>query len=252
MEVGMIPSFLIAFREILEAALVVGIVLSYLARTGQRRHGAVVWAGVAAGVAASLVGAFTFERLAGGFEGAAEQIFEGVTMLVGAALLTTMILWMMRQRHIAAELEQRVAAQMNRTRRFGLFVLVFVAILREGIETVIFLSAASVPSPDNNLIGAAAGILAAVLLGYLLFRGSARISLKTFFGVTNVLLILFAAGLVAQGIGELNEAGVIPAVVEHVWDINPAVRPDGSYPLLHDHGYVGGILRGLFGYRSRG
>ncbi len=95
-----------------------------------------------------------------------------------------------------------------------------------------------------------AGITAAVLLGYAIFVGSMKINLKRFFNITSILLILFAAGLVAQGVHELQEAGVIPTVIEHVWDINPPVNPDGSYPVLHEQGYVGSILKGLFGYNG--
>ncbi|MBC7259669.1 MAG: FTR1 family protein [Chloroflexi bacterium] len=244
----MVPSFLVTFREALEAALVVGIVLGYLARTGQRHHNRVVYAGVATGAAASGLGALLFAALAGGFEGRAEELFEGITMLVGAGLLTTMILWMMRQHHIAAELEAKVATTLRGANRAGLFALVFVAILREGIETVLFLSAASIASPDNNLIGAVAGLVAAVALGYALFVGSLKISLRSFFAVTNALLILFAAGLVGMGVHELQEAGVLPVIVEHVWDINPPAPDGGPYPALHDKGAIGGIMRGLFGY----
>jgi high-affinity iron transporter len=208
----MIASFVIMFRETLEAALIVGIVLSYLARTRQTKYNNVV--------------------------------------LIGASLLTTMILWMLKQRHIATELQDKVASEVAEAHRFGLFSLVFVAVLREGIETVIFLGAASFAATENNLIGALAGIAAAVLLGYAIFVGSMRINLKRFFNITSILLVLFAAGLVAQGVHELQEAGIIPTVIEHLWNINPPVNPDGGYPLLHERGYLGSILKGLFGYNG--
>ena len=169
-------------------------------------------------------------------------------MLVGAALLTTMILWMMKQKHIASELEHRVAAELGEAHAFGLFSLVFVAVLREGIETVIFLGAAKFVSANNTMIGALGGIVTAIVLGYAIFVGSMKVNIKAFFNATSVLLILFAAGLTAYGVYELQEAGIIPTVIEHVWDINPAVNPEGSYPLMHEKGYIGSILRGLFGY----
>jgi high-affinity iron transporter len=246
----MIPSLIITFRETLEAALVVGIVLSFLSRTRQQQYRTVVYVGVFAGIVGSLLGAVLFTALAGGFTGRAEESFEGVTMLVGALLLTTMILWMLRQRHIAKELESKVAAEVAQANRFGLFSLVFFAVLREGIETVIFLGAASAASTSNSVLGALAGIAGAVLLGYAMFVGSRKIDIKTFFRVTSVLLILFAAGLVAQGVHELQEAHVIPTVIEHVWDINPPVNADGSYPGLHENGYFGGLLKSLFGYNG--
>jgi high-affinity iron transporter len=157
---------------------------------------------------------------------------------------------MMKQRHVAEELQDRVASEVGEAHSLGLFLLVFVAVLREGIETVIFLGAASFVSTESNLIGALAGIVAAILLGYAIFAGSMKINLKRFFNITSILLILFAAGLVAHGVHELQEASIIPTVVEHVWDLNPPVNPDGSYPLLHENGYIGSILMGLFGYNG--
>ena len=245
----MLQSFIILFRETLEAALVVGIVLGYLVRTGQNEYKKSVYLGLAAGVAASVSGAFGFQILAGGFSGRAEEIFEGITMLVGAVLLTTLIIWVIRKSAQTAELERKVANRIERTRRAGLFLLIFFAVLREGIESVIFLSAARFASGENNLLGAGLGLAAAVALGLLLFRGSLRINLRSFFAVTNILLILFAAGLVAGGVHELQEAGVIPIVLEHVWDINPITSGD-SYPVLHENGLLGGIAKGLFGYNG--
>ena len=246
----MIASFVITFREALEAALIVGTVLGYLARTKQTRYNNVAYLAIAAAVAASIAGALLFTRVAGGFTGRAEEIFEGVTMLVGAGLLTTMILWMMKQKNVAAELRERVATEIAQAQVVGLFSLVFVSVLREGIETVIFLGAASFVSTDSSLIGALAGLLAAVVLGYLIFAGSMRLDLRKFFTITSILLILFAAGLVAHGVHELQEAGMIPVLVEHVWDINPALNPDGSYPLLHENGFVGSVLKALVGYNG--
>lgn len=246
----MIPSFIITFRETLEVALVVGIILSYLKRINQTRYNTMVYAGLGLGVLASIAGAFLFNAIAGGFTGQAEEIFEGVTMLFGAALLTGMIIWMMRQKHVAAELEQRVAAEVSGMRPLGLLLLVFVSVLREGVETVIFLGATSLVSAENNLVGALTGIVVAVLLGYIIFFGSMRINLKQFFNVTSVLLILFAAGLVAHGVHELQEARVFPTIVEHIWDINPPVEVENIYPLLHEKGHIGSILQGLFGYNG--
>jgi high-affinity iron transporter len=244
----MIASLIITFRETLEAALVTGIVLSYLSRTRQTRYSGVVYAGVASGAVAAVIGAFLFSRLAEGFTGRAEQLFEGVTMLLGALLLSTMILWMMRQRHVAQDLEARVAVELAEAHSWGLFSLVFLAVLREGIETVIFLGAATAASAGGVLVGALIGIGAAIALGYVAFVGARKVNIKTFFNVTSLLLILFAAGLVARGMHELQEAGLVPALIEHVWDINPPVNPDGSYPALHENGTIGAVLKSLLGY----
>ncbi len=244
----MIASFIIMFREALEAGLIIGIILSYLSRTGQTRYNNLVYYGLLSGIVASVVGAVLFSAVAGGFTGTAEQVFEGATMIIGAALLTTMIIWMMRQRHIAAELERKVSTELKEAHKLGLFLLIFFSVLREGIEAVIFLGAASFVSEGNNLIGAIIGIAVAIVVVYLIFVGAKRIDIKKFFTVTSALLILFAAGLVSQGVHEFQEAGVLPTYVEHVYNINPPLNPDGSYPPLHENGYVGSIFKSLIGY----
>ncbi len=243
-------SFIITFREALEMALIVGIILSYLAKIKQTKYNPVVYTGIATAIIASIGVALLFNFIAQGFTGRTEEIFEGITMLVGALLLTTMIFWMMKQTHIANQLQNSVAIELSKTHKFGLFLLVFVAILREGIEMVIFLGAANFASTQGGLAGALTGLFLAIAMGFLIFIGSLRINLKRFFSFTSVLLILFAAGLVAQGIHELQEAKIIPTVIEHIWDINPLVHTDNSYPLLHEKGYVGSILKGLFGYNG--
>lgn len=237
----MIQSFIITFRETLEVALIIGIILSYLTRIKQTKYNNVVYMGIISGIVASIIGALLFTKIAGGFTGRAEEIFEGITMLVGALLLTTMILWMMKQKHIASELEHRVGEELAEVHKFGLFLLVFIAVLREGIETVIFLGAMSFVSTNNNIIGALAGIAVAIFLGYLIFVGSTKINIKMFFNITSILLILFAAGLVAHGIHEFQEAKIIPTVIEHIWNINP---------ILDENGYTGSILKGLLGYNG--
>jgi high-affinity iron transporter len=246
----MISSFIITFRETLEAALIFGIIISFLIRTKQTKYNNIVYIGAASGIIGSIIGAFLFNHFAGGFSGKAEQIFEGFTMLIGAVLLTTMILWMMRQKQVAKEIEEKVATEITESHKLGLFSLVFIAILREGIETVIFLGASSFVSENNTIIGAVLGIVAAIFLGYLLFVGSMKINLKKFFNVTSILLILFAAGLVAHGVHELQEAGLIPILIEHIWDINPAVNLDGTYYALHERGLIGSIFVSLFGYNG--
>jgi high-affinity iron transporter len=246
----MAASFLIMFRETLEAALVVGIVLSYLVRTRQTKYRGAVLAGVITGVVASVLGAVAFSRLAGGFTGRAEQVFEGVTMLLGALLLTTMILWMAGQRNVARDLESRIGAEVAGARPWGLFGLVLVSVLREGIEAVIFLGAASFTSAENNLLGALAGLFAALVVGYAMSEGTRKLDVRTFFRVTSLLLVLFAAGLVAHGVHELEEAALLPPIIEHVWDINPPLNADGGYPALHENGQVGSVFKALLGYNG--
>ena len=248
---GFLPSFIITFRETLEAALVIGVVLAFLFKTRQASYSKFVYWGAGFGIIGSIAAAFLFNALVGGFEGTAEELFEGTLMLVGAALVSWMILWMMQQRNIAKKIEEQVEHNIMQHNALAITLLVFVSVLREGVETVIFLGALGLREGASvSTAGAAIGIIVALLFGYALFRHFISIRLKTVFTYTSILLIFFAAGLVAHGIHELEEAGVVPVLVEHVWDINPEVNPDGSYPLLHENGLIGSIAKGLFGYNG--
>lgn len=249
----MIESFLITSRETLEASLVVGIVMAYLNRTNNQQFKKSVYYGIVFGVLASLLSAYFFTVIAGGFEGRTEELFEGITMLIGAFLLTTMILWMMKQRHVAQHIEAKVAKHIAHPQplfsHVGIFLLIAIAIMREGVETVIFLNAINYAS-GINFIGGLLGIGVAIVVGYLFFMSTAKINLKKLFTMSSVLLILFAAGLVAHGVHELEEAGVVSGIIAPLWDINPAVEVEGSYPLFHEKGFIGGFLKGLFGYNG--
>jgi high-affinity iron transporter len=246
----MISSFIITFRETLEAALIIGIILAYLIKTKREKYNNIIYIGIVSAVVASIIGAFLFNLLAGGFTGRAEEIFEGAAMIFAAFLITFMIIWMLNQKYIVVDLHKKVDKEIGERHRAGLFFLVFISVFREGIETVIFLGAASFVSAENNVIGALLGIVVAIILGYAMFVWSKKINIKVFFNVTSVVLILFAAGLVAHGIHEFQEATVIPYVVKEVWDINPAVTTEGVYPPLHEKGAIGVFLKGLFGYNG--
>ncbi len=247
----MISSFIITFRETLEAALIVGIILAYLSKTKRQKYNNIVYMGIVSAIITSIIGAFLFNSLVGGFTGRAEEIFEGIAMLFAAFLLTFMILWMLKQKHIVIDLHKKVDKEIDQQHKAGLFFLVFISVLREGIETVIFLGAASfVATTENSIIGAILGIAIAIILGYFIFVAGKKINLKKFFNVTSIILILFAAGLTAHGIHEFQEANLLPTYIEHVWDINPELNADGSYPMLHEKGAVGSIAKGLLGYNG--
>ena len=239
----MLASALIAFREGLEAALIVGIVLGVLRKLGHAQRGGSVWAGVGAAVIASVVVGLILNALGVAFEGRGEQIFEGIAMLLAAVVLTWMIFWMQRQgRHIQAELESDVRRATAVGSGWALFGLAFVAVLREGIETALFLTAAAFgTTPGQTLIGGALGLAAAVVLGWLVFAAGKRLNVRAFFRATSVLLVLFAAGLVAQAVHEFQEAAQLPALVEHVWDVNP---------ILDERSGAGAFLKALFGYNG--
>lgn len=247
----MFTDFIITFRETLEAALIVGIVLSYLGKIGSRAWFSTVYWAIAAAVAGSLGAAYFFDVYLGGFEGMAEQLYEGVIMILAAFLITWMVVWMLRQRHlIAAHLRQKVDQHVKTESRWAMFFLVFVAVLREGIETVLFLKASSLQAGGNHIFAAVAGIVVAVVVGYLLFAGLRKIPMKQFFTVTSVILVLFAAGLLAHGVHELQEAGVITLGIQEAWDVNPAVLVEGQYPAFHEKGVIGEMLKHVFGWNG--
>ncbi len=251
MVTNIIPSFIITFREALEAALIIGIIAAYIAKVGRKDLNRYLTAGIIAAVIASAGVAMIFKAVYGGLEGMAEQLFEGAAALTAAAVLTYMIFWMAENsKKIKGELQEKVDVSISKGEMMGIAALSFIAVFREGVETVLFLGTLAISSPVDTLAGFAFGVMAVVILSAVMFRGIYNLDMSKFFKYTSILLILFSAGMVAMGVHELNEAGIIPPVVEHVWDVNPPVNPDGSYPLLHDNGAVGGILKSLIGYNG--
>ena len=242
-----LAEFIVSFREFFEIAAILGIMLAYLAKTGRpelRRH---VWMGAAAAGLLSIAGYAGFERLAGGF-GLWEPLFEGVTLLAAAAGVTSLILWMMRQKNMTQHLHQHMEKNLQNDATAGLFAVAFFAVLREGVELVLFLGGIRMVDGGLDALAVAAGFGAAALLAYLIFTSLMRLDLPRFFRVTSVLLVLMAGGLVGQGVHELEEANVLPPLIEHVYDFNPPMAQEGVYPLLHEKGIVGTVMKGLVGY----
>ena len=239
----MFAAALITLREGLEAALIVGIVLGVLRKLGYADRSKPVWAGVLVAIVVSVIAGVALNALGVAFEGRGEEIFEGVAMLLAAAVLTWMIFWMQRQgRQVQAELELDVRRATATGSAWTLFSLAFVAVAREGIETVLFLTAAAFSAtPAQTLVGGALGLLVAVVLGWMMFAAGNRLNVRAFFRTTSVLLILFAAGLLAHGVHELQEASLLPTLIEHVWDMNH---------LLDERGTVGTFLKALLGYNG--
>jgi len=238
-----IAALLLAFREGLESALILGVVVGVLGRIGRSDQVRIAWFGTGLAVVVSLAIGISLTLLGFAFEGRVEAIFEGPAMLLAAGVLTWMIFWMASQgRGVQARLEQDVRHAALGGGQWALFILAFVAVLREGIELALFLTAAAFASTAGaTILGAGIGLVAAALAGWLLFFTTARLNVRTFFRVTSVLLVIFAAGLVAHGIHELNEAGLVPAIVEHVWDLNP---------VLDEESGLGQILKALVGYNG--
>jgi high-affinity iron transporter len=240
-------AFIIALREGIEAALIVSIVLAYLRQLGRTDRSHLVWWGTGLAVAISAVLGTVIFTVGAEFEGTAEQVFEGLVTLTAAGVLTWMIFWMRRQgARIKSELQEKVDTALV-AGGLALAALAFFAVLREGVETALFLFAAAEGTAVEGggvaaqLLGAAIGLAVAIVLGVLLYRGGIRMNLRTFFKVTGVILLVVAAGLFAYSVHELQEAGWFPFLEAHAYDLS-ATLPD-------DEG-IGAILRGLVGYNA--
>ncbi len=246
----MLPTFLLSLREGLEAALIIGIVLGALTKIRRDDLSSAVWLGTLSAVIISILTAVILTSFGMSLEETAEQIFEGVTMLIAAGILTWMIFWMRKQaRFLKSELEAGVNKAAASTGKRAMFWLAFVAVVREGVELALFITAAFFAGDQSQvttniiqtLAGTILGLGTAALLGWTLFATTVRLDLRRFFQVTGILLILFAAGLVAHGIHEFNEVGWIPAVIEPIWDVNI---------ILDETSLAGQLLKTLFGYNG--
>ena len=234
-------SFILALREGIEAALVIGIMLAYTNRTAKKGYNRYIYTGTLLAILASVVLALAFNAMRIEFEGFVEEVFEGTMMITAAVILSSMILWMAREgRHLKERLSHEIGDSISKTHIWGLTALSFIIVVREGIETVLFLGAQSL-NASGVLSAGVIGLAAAAILGYVVFKTSISFSLRKFFSYTSIVLLLFSAGLVAHGIHEFNEAGIIPSVVEHMWDINWFIDENGS---------VGSFLKALFGYNG--
>lgn len=239
----MIAALLIAFREGLEAALIIGIVFGYLKKTGQTAHRRQAWIGAIAAVVVCIGVAAGLQIIGAELEGPAEPIFEGTTMLLAVVVITWMIFWMRYQsRSLKSTLEQDLQQAINAGQGRGLMAVTFLAVFREGVELALFLSAAAFATNQlDTLVGGVAGIGIAVLVGYLIYASVARLNLRRFFSVTGVLLLIFAAGLLSLAIHEYQEVGLLPTFVEHLWNTNH---------LISDSSTLGELLKTVVGYTS--
>ena len=240
---NMLPSYLLTLREGLEAALIIGIVLGALRKMKHEELALTVWMGTFSAIIISFLGGIALTNFGLKLEGAFEEIFEGTTMLLAAAILSWMIFWMQRQsRTLKSDIENEVLQATAKTGTRALFWLAFFAVLREGIELALFLTASTLTSDaQQTLLGAGLGFATAILLGWAIFASTIRLDLERFFKVTSILLIFFAAGLVAHGVHEFNEVGWIPSIIEHLWNINP---------ILDENSTFGAMLKALFGYNG--
>ena len=236
-------TFLVVFRETLEAALMVGILLSYVFRMDHGRYAKWIYVGVVSGLVASAASALAFQVAIDQFNSDRYRAcLNAGIMLTATAVLSYMTIWMQRQAraHTARSLEQ-LEAYIDGQQVAGIVLLSFISVWREGLETILFLSALETGDGLVPLAGGAVGAVAAVVMVWLLMTGTRGIPIKAFFRHSSLLLIIIAAGLLGSAIGILQGLKVLPMLSEPRFDLSA---------FLSDTGVVGGFLRGLFGYNA--
>jgi high-affinity iron transporter len=236
-------SFLITLREGLEVALVLAILIAYLVKSGRREEMPTVWKGAGLAVVLCVVGGVAFHLFVGEFEGKPEQFIEGTIAITAASVLTWMIFWMRKHsRTMGAELRAQVD---QATTDKALATIAFVAVLREGLETVLFLISAETASSSGTsvVLGGLLGLVVAAFLGRLVYAGGNRVNLRVFFNVTGVLLILFAAGLFGKFFHEYRELFGFESgwLVEPTWTITSGAWSSGTF---YD------FMKGFFGWHN--
>lgn len=250
MDIGaLISGALIGLREGVEAALIVAIVLAYLVRTGNGRHAAKIWLGTGGAVAVSAVVGGALFVTVGALEAPYEQLFEGATMLLAAVVVTWMLFWMRRQSAgLKGELQSAVDRTLGEGTGWGLAVLAFTAVIREGVETALFLAGQATSltaSAGSVALGALIGLAIAAVIGWGFYRGSRAVDLRKFFRWTGIALVFIAAGLLSKAIHELIEAAGLSGI--SVVGAQPAFDISGI--LSHDEG-IGQFLRAIVGYSA--
>jgi high-affinity iron transporter len=258
-----IQALLITFREVLEALLIVGIITTYLKRTDNKKYTKYVWLGAGLAVLASIGVAMLFQLVFTGFAAMASEMYLKIAiMIISALLLTQMVFWMAgHSRELKGTTEDKMSKFISTGNVVGMVIHSFLVVLREGIETVFFFAAITGGNIGIAMQGwgAITGVIIAIVVSYLFFRGTMKISLKTFFKVTGVFIILIAAGLLVQAISILQDLEIIGSIIPHLYDLtwflpeHPIdyqhyLRDHGNAPLLS--GDIGIFLKALFGYSS--
>ncbi|MFJ3333353.1 iron uptake transporter permease EfeU [Streptomyces sp. NPDC086766] len=239
----MFSNYLIGLREGLEASLVVCILIAYLVKTGRRDALKPIWAGIAIAVAIAMGFGSVLEFGSQELTFEAQEALGGSLSIVAVGLVTWMVFWMRRTaRHLKSELHGRLDAALAMGTG-ALVATAFLAVGREGLETALFVWASVHAASDGTprpLIGVALGLATAVVLGWLFYRGALKINLAKFFTWTGAMLVVVAAGVLAYGVHDLQEAGWIPGLGSLAFDISDTVPPDSWY---------GTLLKGVFNFQ---
>ncbi len=244
----LIYPFVITLREALEAALIISIVFAYLVRIRRPDLNKYVWFGTGAAILLSVALGAVVLAVYGGLGGVGKELFEGAAAMTAVVVLTYMIFWMARNaRKIKGEFEQKIDVAITNKFLLGIALVTFIAVFREGLETVLFLTASIFTDPAGTAIGAAAGFGTVVVIAFFLLRGTRRLPIRKFFSITSILLLIFAAGILSYGMHEFIEAAEDSDVElgwlgEKAYDINP---PENTP--FHKKGEVGMVIRGLIG-----
>jgi len=238
----MLAQFILALREGLEAALTLVIPAAYLRKIGKSELNKYLYLGSGLAVLASILVAAVFWTLYGYAESLVGLWFEAFTMFTAAGVLTYMILWMAKNaRGLRGELQKKVGVAISSGQLLGITFLALTSVLREGVETILFLSASTILSLTDTVVGASLGLIVTLAVSVLLMRGSLRLDWRKFFMYTSVLLILLASGIVMHGAESLQELGILSPLMKHVYDLS-AVLPEG--------GAVGSLIHILTGYHD--
>ncbi|NHJ01719.1 MAG: hypothetical protein EAX86_06220 [Candidatus Heimdallarchaeota archaeon] len=270
-------SFVTALREVLEAALIIGIVSSYISKVKRKDLLKEIWLGVITATVFSIAMAWFFLNMFSGLE-EYQKLFESIIMFIAAGVLTWMVFWMSRQsKSIKSEMEEKIDQIITTQQKTGLFLLVFFSVVREGAELVLFLFANYTGNIEEagiyialgtTILGFTLGLILAVIMAYIIFKTTYMLDLKKFFQITSFILIIFAAGLLAHGIHEFYEFLEITNtdfarsfIWTELWNINDGILGnifqfvfgwsyDPQYPLRFEKSVIGGIFAGLFGWND--
>ena len=265
-ETETMAELMIMFRETLEMSLIIGIVSTYLIKTDNKSFFSAIYSGVFAAILSSIVLAVFFEQfIDGGFSGFSEELFEGIIMIFASILLGSMVIWMTKNKDHSKQLQQITEKAINSKNTYwGIFVIVFLSVLREGIEIVLFLYGLILKNGGISILLSSLGVCLALIIGYIIFYQGKKLPIAKFFKYSSIMLIFIAAGLLAHGIHELEEAGVIPydEFNSVIWDINPSLseqqiafnmsvpKHKEVFPLFHEKGGIGNLAKAIFGYNG--